>query len=53
MTKLTISRLRRYLYRTSRSLGDAQAVAKNTAPKRAARRGGGKLAGKILRALLK
>lgn len=51
--KLTLPKIRRGLLKTSRALGDTQAVRKGKVPARVVRRGAGKLVGRLLRLLTK
>lgn len=46
-----ISKLRKALYKTAKTLGDADAIVKGTVVKRVKRRIAGKLAGKALKKL--
>jgi hypothetical protein len=43
--------LRDWLYKAARTCGDVEAVKKNKAPRRVARRAAGKVTGKLLRKL--
>jgi len=53
MYKKEINKLRRGLYRTARMLGDLEALSNGKVIKRVERRAGGRVAGKILKKVLK
>nr|MDH3083802.1 hypothetical protein [Bacillus subtilis]WGD69229.1 hypothetical protein P5630_21515 [Bacillus subtilis]WGD89231.1 hypothetical protein P5656_09430 [Bacillus subtilis] len=50
---MSISKIRSFLYKSSRILGDVQATKNGTLGKRVARRLAGKATGKIMRSIFK